>query len=65
MTSASIFRIIISEFSHRKKPSPIVLFVIDKNSEMSLHRTILSLGLAISLKVESSEEPLLDPKKIA
>ncbi len=65
MTGPTIFRIIISKFSYRKKSGPIILFVIDKNLKIDPHHTVLILGLAISLRIESNEEPLLDPKEVA
>ena len=59
-----IFRIIISKFSYKKKLGLIILFVIDKNLEIHLYCTILFLALAISWRMQSSEELLLDLKKI-
>ncbi len=64
ITGAGIFRIIVSKFRYRKKLGLIVLFVIDKSSEISFHCTVLSLSLAISLKVESNGEPLLNCKEV-
>ncbi len=64
MTSTSIFYIIVSKYSHKKESGPIVLFIIDKNLEIGLYCTILSLSLAISLRVKNSEKPLLDPKEV-
>lgn len=65
MIGASIFRIIISKFSQRKKLGLIILFVIDKTLKIGLHRTILTLGQAISLRVKSNGEFLLNLKEIA
>ena len=65
MTGAGIFRIIVSKFSYRKELSPIILFVINKSSEIGFHRAVLSLSLAISLRVESSKKLLLDSKEVA
>lgn len=65
MTNTDVFYIIVSKFGHRKKLGQIILFVINKNSKIDLHCTILSLGLAISLKIKSSRKLLLDPKKVA
>ncbi len=64
VTGAGIFRIIGSEFSHRKEPGPIVLFIIDESLEIGLHRAVLPLDLAINLVVKSSGESLLDCKKV-
>ena len=65
MINTSIFCIIISEFSYGKESSPIILFVIDKSLEISLNCGVLSLDLAISLRVKSSRELLLDSKEVA
>ncbi len=65
MTDADIFYIIISEFSHKEKSSPIILFIINKNLEIDLNCTILPLDLTIDLRIESSKELLLDPKIVA
>ncbi len=42
----------------------MILLEIDESSEIGLHRAILPLGMAISLRVESSGEPSLDPKEV-
>ena len=65
MTGISIFHIIVSKFSHRKEPNPIILFIINKNLEISLYYTVLPLGLAINLGMESSRKLLLNFKKVA
>ncbi len=52
MTGASVFRIIVSKFGHQEEPSPIILLEIDKDSEVGLHSAILSLGLAIGLRMK-------------
>lgn len=65
MTDADVFRIIVSEFGYKKEPGPIVLFVINKNSEICLYFIVLPLGLAISLRVESSGEPSFDLKEVS
>lgn len=65
MTGARIFRVIVSEFSHREEPSPIILLVIDKGSEVGFHDTTLPFGLTIGLKVKSGGESPLDSQKIA
>ncbi len=52
VVGAGIFCIIVGEFSHRQWSSPVILFVIDEDSEVGLHRTILPFGLAVGLQVE-------------
>lgn len=56
---------IVSEFGHIKELGLIVLFVIDKSSEIDFYLTNQPLDLAISLRVESSREPLFDFKEVA
>ena len=65
MTSIGNFYMIISKFSHKKEPGPIVLFVINKNLEINLYHIVLFLGLFISLRVKSIGEPLFNPQKVA
>ena len=65
VAGARILRVVVGEFGHRKEPSPIVLLGIDEGSEIGFHRTILSVGLAIGLRVEGGGEPLLDSQEIA
>ncbi len=65
VTGTGVFRIIVGKFSHWYEPVPIILLEIDQSSEIGLYRAVLPLGLAISLSVESSGEPLLDPKEVA
>ena len=65
VTGACILGIVISKLSHRKKLFPVILFKVDKGSKVNFYCTISSLGLAVCLKMESSEKPLLDAKEIA
>ena len=65
MIGDGIFCIIVSKFNYKKELSPIVLFEINKNSEIGLYCAILSLGLVISLRVESNGESSLDSKEVA
>ena len=65
MTGIGIFRIIISKFYPKKEPSPIFLFVIDKNFEKSLHHIVLTFALAISLRIQRSREFLHNFKEVA
>ena len=51
MANISIFRIIVNAFSYKKKASPLILFVIEKNLMINLHHIIVSLDLAISFRV--------------
>lgn len=49
VTNPVIFCIDIGKFSNKEKPSPIILFKIDKSLEISFHSTVLPLCLAINL----------------
>ena len=62
---AGILTIVIGKLRHRKKPCPIILLKVDKSLEISFYCTILPLCLAIYLRIEGSEEFLLDAKEIA
>ena len=64
MTYISIFCIVLSEFCHKKELGPSILFIIDKNLEVSFYYIILLFGLAIKLKVESNRKSLLNFKEI-
>lgn len=64
ITHTSIFCIIISEFSYKKELGLIILFIINKNLKMNLYYAVLSLSLAIHLRIESNKEPLLNPKEV-
>lgn len=45
ITDTRIFCIIISELSYWKKPSSVVLFVIDKSLKVGFYNTIFSFDL--------------------
>ena len=65
VANACIFCVIVSEFSHWKEPSPIILLVVDKNPEIGFHYTVLPLGLAVSLREEGGEKLLFNLQKVA
>ena len=65
VAGASILGIVVSKFRYKKKPCPIILLEVDKNSEVGFYRTILPLNLAVRLRVEGGEESPLDAKEIA
>lgn len=64
MADACILSIVVSKLGYWKEPSPLILLVIDKNSEIGLYYTVWPLGLAISLRVKSNRAPLLDSKEV-
>ena len=65
MAGASILDIVVSELRYEKKLCSIILLKVDKGSEVGFHYTILSLSLAIRLRVEGNGEFLLDVEEIA
>lgn len=60
ITSARVFGIVKSKFSHWKKSNPIVLFKVDKDIRIFLYDTILTLGLAISFGVKCGRKFVFD-----
>ena len=65
VAGAGIFDIVVSKLHYKKKPCPIILLEVDKDSEIGFYYTILSLSLAIRLRVESGRESPLDAEEIA
>ena len=64
VAGAGVFCIIISKFRHQKKSCPVVLFEVDKGSEVDFYRAVLPLGLAVSLRVKDGGEFLFNAKKV-
>ena len=65
VAGTGILGIVVSELRHRKKSCPIIMLKVDKGSEVSFHRTILPLSLAVCLRVEGGGESPLDAEEIA
>ena len=65
VAGAGILGIVVSELCHGKKSCLIILLEVDKNSEVSFYRTILSLSLAVRLWVEGGGESPLYAEEIA
>ena len=65
VAGAGILGIVISKLRHGKKPCPIILLKVDKDSEVGFYRSILPLNLAVRLRVEGGGEFPLDAKEIA
>ena len=57
--------VVIDKLRYKKKPCPIILLKVDKGLEISFHCTILSLRLAVRLRVEGDGEFPLNIKEIA
>ena len=49
MADAGILGVVIGKLRYRKKPCLIILFKVDKDSEVSFHHTILPFGLTVRL----------------
>ncbi len=64
MAGAQILGVVVGKLSYQKEFSPMILFIINKGSEVSFYCTIIPLGLAINLRVESCRKPLLNHKEI-
>ncbi len=64
MDNIQILGVVVGKLSYWEESSFIILFIIDKSSEVGLHHTVLPFGLAINLKVESGRDPLLDSKEV-
>lgn len=60
MPGASAFYMIISKFSYWQDPSLVILLIINKNTKISFYNTVLSFDLAISLRIKSHKESLLN-----
>lgn len=56
---AGILGFVVGESCHRWEPSPVILLIVEKGSEVGFHRAVLLLGLAVGLCMEGGEEPSL------
>lgn len=65
MTGASVFCIIMGKYSHWELPCLVILFEIDKNTEIDLHDAILPFNLVISLRVKSDRQFSLNFQELA
>lgn len=54
VVNTQILNIVVGKFSYQKELNLIILSIIDKRSEISLHCIMLLFCLAISLKVKNS-----------
>lgn len=63
MINSYIFSIIIHKFSYKKEICRVILFKINKNSELNLYCTVLLCNLTICLKIKSNKMFLFDTKK--
>lgn len=65
MCSIHILSIVICKFSHGQEFCSVVLLSIDKNTQISLHYTVLSLDLTVYLRMKYSKELSFNAKKVA
>ena len=65
VAGTGILGIVVSKLRYGKKPCLIILLKINEGSEISFHRTILSLSLAVCLRVEGGRESPLYAEEIA
>lgn len=64
MTGTDVFRMIVGELSYREKSSPVILLIIDKDTEICFYSTVLLVCLAFSLRVKGRREPFFDPQQV-
>ena len=60
VAGASIYDIVVYKLSYWQEACPVILLPVHKGSEVCLYCTILSLCLAIGLRMESRRESSLD-----
>lgn len=60
-----IFYITISKFGYSKRPSLVILFIINKTLEIVFYYTIFYLALFVNLWVKNSRNFVFDSKQIA
>lgn len=56
--------IIVYKYGHKKEFYLVIMLIVDKNLEINLYYTILSLSLAIFLWVKDNRKFLLNTKEI-
>lgn len=64
IANARIYHIAICKLDYWQKPSPVILFKIDKSLEINLYYTILVFCLFVSLRIIYNKKPLFDAKEI-
>ena len=53
VSGVGVLGIIVCELSHWQQACPVILFSVHEGSEVCLHYAVLSLCLAIGLRMES------------
>ncbi len=64
MANTDNLYIIICKFNCREEPGPIILFVMNKSSNIGLYSAVLSCILAINLQMKNRSKFLFDSKEI-
>ena len=65
LTGAGVLGVIVCKLRHWQKLGPVILFEVDKGSEVGLHGAVLPLCLTISLQVKRGGKPTLNAKEVA
>lgn len=64
IAGTDILSIVILKFSHKQELCPVFLVLIDGNLQLNLHYSVLSLGLAICLRIKCNWKLLLNIKEV-
>ena len=64
VAGAGILGIVLYKLCYGKKPYLIILFKIDKNSELGFYCTILSFDLTVRLLMKGGEKSPINAKEI-
>lgn len=64
LAGAYILAIVICKLGYRQKLGLIILFKINKSSDVCFNSAVLPLRFAICLKVENGRKPPFDAKEI-
>ena len=51
----TIFRIVVYKLRYQSKPYIVILFKVNKSSEIHIYGTILTFGLIFNLKIKSNK----------
>ena len=60
VAGAGVLGIVVGKLSYWQEPCPVILLSVHKGSEVCLHCAVLSLCLAIGLRMESRRESSLN-----
>ena len=60
-----IFGVVVQKLGHRQESCPVILFEVDKDSKVCLHRAVLLFRLPVCLRVKRDGELSLNTKEVA